>query len=405
MIGPVEPGSVFTPEQLSDEHRAIRDAVAAFVEKEVGPRRDAVEGRDHATHRALLRATGARRLSRYRRAGGVRRRGPRPYQQPRRQRGDRRCRHPSPSPTPRTPASARCPSSSSAPMRRSAATCPASPTGTRVGAYCLTEPAAGSDAMGIRTRATRAAGRPMAARRHEAVHHQRRLRRPLHRLRQDRRRGLLRLFGRARHAGPDDRRRGGEDGHARRSTCPVTLDGVDRRRRTRCSARRARAIGSPSTSSTSGRFKLGAACMGGMRPALGIATRYASDRTAFGRRLATSRSSAPSWRPSPRGRTRSSRACIASAACSRRSLGGGGGRHQSGGDPRRARGVRGRVLDRQGPRQRGARLRRRRAGADPRWLRLHRGVPRRRASTATLASTASGRAPTRSTGCSCPARC
>jgi alkylation response protein AidB-like acyl-CoA dehydrogenase len=35
-----------------------------------------------------------------------------------------------------------------------------------------------------------------------------------------------------------------------------------------------------------GRFKLGAACLGGMRSALEIATRNAADRKAFSRRLA-----------------------------------------------------------------------------------------------------------------------
>ena len=68
-----------------------------------------------------------------------------------------------------------------------------------------------------------------------------------------------------------------------------------------------------------GRFKLGAACLAGMKPALGIATRYAGDRTAFGRKLLlNSRSSAPSWRPSRRAPMRSSRASFASAACSSR---------------------------------------------------------------------------------------
>src|SRR5687767_14990872 len=59
MTDPAEAGSVYTPEQLTDEHRAIRDAVAAFVEMQVGPRRDAIEGRDYATHRALLERLGS----------------------------------------------------------------------------------------------------------------------------------------------------------------------------------------------------------------------------------------------------------------------------------------------------------------------------------------------------------
>ena len=59
MTAPLEAGSAFTPEQLSDEHRAIRGAVSAFVEREVLSRRAAVEGKDYATHRALLERLGA----------------------------------------------------------------------------------------------------------------------------------------------------------------------------------------------------------------------------------------------------------------------------------------------------------------------------------------------------------
>ena len=59
MTSPVEAGSVYTPERLTDQHRAIRDAVSAFVEKEVGPRRKAVEARDYATHRALMERLGS----------------------------------------------------------------------------------------------------------------------------------------------------------------------------------------------------------------------------------------------------------------------------------------------------------------------------------------------------------
>jgi len=58
MIGPAEAGSVFTPERLSDEHRAMRDAVKTFVEREVGRQREAVEGKDYATHRSLLERLG-----------------------------------------------------------------------------------------------------------------------------------------------------------------------------------------------------------------------------------------------------------------------------------------------------------------------------------------------------------
>ncbi len=58
LVGATAPSSVFTPERLTDEHRAIREAVGAFVEKEYGPRREAVEARDYGTHRALMRRLG-----------------------------------------------------------------------------------------------------------------------------------------------------------------------------------------------------------------------------------------------------------------------------------------------------------------------------------------------------------
>ena len=59
LTGPLGPGGIFTPERLSDEHRAIRDSVKAFVDREVDPRRDAVEARDYATHRQLLERLGS----------------------------------------------------------------------------------------------------------------------------------------------------------------------------------------------------------------------------------------------------------------------------------------------------------------------------------------------------------
>ena len=52
------PDEVFTPERLDDTQRAIRDAVHEFVEHAVAPRRDAVEARDYAAHRALLAELG-----------------------------------------------------------------------------------------------------------------------------------------------------------------------------------------------------------------------------------------------------------------------------------------------------------------------------------------------------------
>ena len=57
-------------------------------------------------------------------------------------------------------------------------------TGEIVGAYCLSEPGSGSDALGAKTRADAAGRRQLRAERREDVDHQRRLRRSVHRLRQ-----------------------------------------------------------------------------------------------------------------------------------------------------------------------------------------------------------------------------
>ena len=69
------------------------------------------------------------------------------------------------------------------------------------------------------------------------------------------------------------------------STCPVTLDGVV--------VPADNLLGEEGKGHrvafnvlNVGRFKLAAACLGGMRPAIGVAARYAVERKAFGRRLA-----------------------------------------------------------------------------------------------------------------------
>ncbi len=67
-----------------------------------------------------------------------------------------------------------------------------------IGAYALSESGSGSDALGARARATRAGRRQLPSERREDVDHQRRLRRPLHRLCQGRRRAVHRLHRRAR---------------------------------------------------------------------------------------------------------------------------------------------------------------------------------------------------------------
>ena len=59
VVAAAAPGTIFTPERLDETQRAIRDAVREFVERAVAPRREAVEARDYAAHRALLAELGA----------------------------------------------------------------------------------------------------------------------------------------------------------------------------------------------------------------------------------------------------------------------------------------------------------------------------------------------------------
>jgi alkylation response protein AidB-like acyl-CoA dehydrogenase len=284
MTGPVEAGSVFTPEALSDEHRAIREAVTAFIEREVAPKREAVEGRDYATHRALLERMG--------RDGFLGIDVPEAY-------GGAGLDRISSLVVNETIATAGSFAvtfaahtgigtlpvvffGTDAQKRRYL---PGLADGTRVGAYCLTEPAAGSDAMGIRTRATRE---------------------PDGRWRLDGSKQFITNAGFADlftvyakidgeqfsaflverdtpglSIGPEEEKMGLHGA----STCAVVLDGVV--------VPEDALLGEAGKGHrvafnvlNVGRFKLGAATLGGMRPALAIATRYASDRTAFGRKLA-----------------------------------------------------------------------------------------------------------------------
>jgi alkylation response protein AidB-like acyl-CoA dehydrogenase len=156
--------------------------------------------------------------------------------------------------------------------------------GSRVGAYALTEPSAGSDAMGIRTRASQL---------------------PDGSWRLD---GSKQFITNAAFAdlftvyakidgeqfsaflvergtpglsiGPEEHKMGLHGA----STCPVNLDGVI--------VPAANLLGEAGKGHrvafnvlNVGRFKLAAACLGGMREALGVAVHYAADRAAFGRRL------------------------------------------------------------------------------------------------------------------------
>jgi alkylation response protein AidB-like acyl-CoA dehydrogenase len=51
-------GPILTAERLTPEQRTIRDSVRAFVDREVEPRRAALENGDHAAHRELLAILG-----------------------------------------------------------------------------------------------------------------------------------------------------------------------------------------------------------------------------------------------------------------------------------------------------------------------------------------------------------
>jgi alkylation response protein AidB-like acyl-CoA dehydrogenase len=58
LVEAAQSGSQCTPERLTPEQRSIRDAIGAFVEREVEPRREALEAKDYAAHRELLEILG-----------------------------------------------------------------------------------------------------------------------------------------------------------------------------------------------------------------------------------------------------------------------------------------------------------------------------------------------------------
>ena len=133
------------------------------------------------------------------------------------------------------------------------ATCRGSRPASGSRAYALTEAGSGSDSAAMRTTARRD-GDEYVLNGVEAVHHERRRREPLHRLREDRPRsrprrhlGVRRRGGRARASrSPASSRRWGSRARRRASSSSTTAAS---RRRT-CSARRARASGSRCASST-----------------------------------------------------------------------------------------------------------------------------------------------------------
>ncbi len=283
LVGPAPGGSVFTPERLSDEHLAIREAVAGFVAKEVQPRHDAVEDRAYATHRALLERLGSDGflgidVPEAYGGAGLDRISSLVVNEALAAAGSFAVTFAAHTGIGTLPVAF---FGTDAQKRRYL---PGLADGTLVGAYCLTEPSAGSDAMGIRTRATPLpdGGWRLDGTKQFITNA-----------------GFADLFtvyakidGEAFSAflvergtpglsiGPEEHKMGLHGA----STCPVILDGV---------AVPAEALlGEPGKGHriafnvlNVGRFKLGAACLGGMRPVLAMATRYAIERTAFGRRL------------------------------------------------------------------------------------------------------------------------
>lgn len=281
LLGPSRPGASWTPERLSEEHRAIRDALAEFIEREIEPRTAALEARSYEAHREVLARLGE--------AGflGV--------EVPVEDGGaglDRRTAVLVTEALGRTGSFAVTYGAHAGigtlPLvffgrdDQRARYLPGLAAGRLVGAYALTEPAAGSDAMAIRTRATRL---------------------PDGRFRLDGSKqfitnaGFADLFtvyakvdGEAFTAflverndpglgvGPEEEKLGIHGA----STCPVILDGVV--------VGPERVLGEIGQGHrvafnilNVGRFKLAAACLGTMRPILATAVAYAQQRSAFGR--------------------------------------------------------------------------------------------------------------------------
>lgn len=281
VLAPARPGTLFTPERLTDEHRAIRGAVEAFVRREIVPRSALVEARDYQAHRELMAKLGSEGFlgvdvpDAYG-GGGL----------------------DLTSSVVVTDALGEAGSFSvtfgahagigTLPLvffgteEQRSRYLPALVAGTTIGAYALTEPEAGSDALGIRSRASREpdGGFRLDGRKQFITNA-----------------GFADLFtlyakvdGEAFTAflverqtpgvsiGPEERKLGLEGS----STAAVILDGA------RVPA--ANVLGEIGQGHrvafnilNVGRFKLAAACLARMRPALRWGCTYARERTAFGR--------------------------------------------------------------------------------------------------------------------------
>ncbi len=54
LLTEVSPAQVYSPEDFTEEHRMIRDTTAEFMEKEVIPKHEAIESKDYEVQRALM---------------------------------------------------------------------------------------------------------------------------------------------------------------------------------------------------------------------------------------------------------------------------------------------------------------------------------------------------------------
>jgi butyryl-CoA dehydrogenase len=284
MVAPAQAGGLTTPERLTDEQRAIRDAVLAFVEREVEPRREALEAKDYAAHRELLAILG--------RDGYVGIDIPEAF-------GGAGLDK-----TTGVVVTEALAAADTFAVTYSAHTgigtlplvffgtdeqrrryLPGLAAGTTVGAYALTEPNAGSDALAIRTRATR---EPDGSWRLDGTKQF------------ITNAGFADLFtiyakvdgeqftaflvdreAQGLSVGPEEHKLGIHGA----STCPLTLDGA------RVPADNLLGeVGKGHRIAFNvlnvGRFKLAAAALGAMKPALATATAYARNRRAFGRPIA-----------------------------------------------------------------------------------------------------------------------
>jgi alkylation response protein AidB-like acyl-CoA dehydrogenase len=274
-------GEMLTPERFTPEQRAIREAVLAFVEREAVPRRDAIEAKDYAVHRELLAKLG--------RDGFVGIDVPEAY-------GGAGLDKTSSAIVAEALAGADTFSVTSSahtgigtlPLvffgtdEQRRRYLPGLADGTTVGAYALTEPSAGSDAQAIKTRATR---EPDGSWRLDGtkqfitnagfadlftVY-----------AKVDGEQFTAFLVERATPGltiGPEEHKLGIHGA----STCPLVLDGA------RVPAENVLGeIGKGHRIAFNvlnmGRFKLAAAALGAMKPAIAAAYAYGRDRVAFGR--------------------------------------------------------------------------------------------------------------------------